>query len=98
MNRSPLKFFLLVFALSIPFWLIQPRDWPISASVGAPLIAALILVYREEGRGGVRRLLSKAFDQRRIRKGIWYGPIILLMPVIYLLDLWGHEPDGATTP
>lgn len=85
MIRSPLRFFVLVFALSIPIWLIQPRDWPISASVGAPLIAALILVYREEGGGGVRRLLSRVFDQRRIRKGIWYGPIILLMPVIYLL-------------
>jgi uncharacterized protein len=85
MIRSPLRFFVLVFALSIPIWLIQPRDWPISASVGAPLIAALILVYREEGGGGVKRLLSRVFDQRRIRKGIWYGPIILLMPVIYLL-------------
>ena len=85
MNRSPVRFFLFVFAFSIPVWLIQPRGWPISASVGAPLIAALILVYREEGRGGVRRLLSKAFDQRRIRKGTWYGPIIFLMPLIYLL-------------
>jgi hypothetical protein len=45
MNRSPLAFFVLVFALSIPIWLIEPRDWPISASVGAPLMAALILVY-----------------------------------------------------
>jgi membrane protease YdiL (CAAX protease family) len=86
MNRSPVRFFLLVFALSIPIWLVQPRDWPISASVGAPLMAALILVYREEGgRGGVLRLLSRVFDQRRIRKGIWYGPIIFLMPLIYLL-------------
>jgi membrane protease YdiL (CAAX protease family) len=86
MNRSPLKFFLLVFALSIPFWLMQPRDWPISASVGAPLLAALILVYREEGGGpGVRRILSRVFDQWRIRNKIWNVPIIFLMPLIYLL-------------
>jgi uncharacterized protein len=86
MNRSPVRFFLLVFALSIPFWLIQPREWPISTSVGAPLLAALILVYSEEGgRGGVKRLLSRVFDQRRIRKGIWYVPIIFLMPLLYLL-------------
>jgi CAAX protease family protein len=86
MNRSPVRFFLLVFALSIPFWLIQPRDWPISASVGAPLIAASILVYREEGGGGgVRRLSSRVFDRRRIRKRIWYVPIILLMPLLSLL-------------
>jgi membrane protease YdiL (CAAX protease family) len=86
MKRSPLAFFLLVFALSIPFWLIQPRDWPISTSVGAPLIAALILVHREEGGGrGVRRLLSRVFAQWRIRKRIWYVPIIFLMPLLYLL-------------
>jgi membrane protease YdiL (CAAX protease family) len=53
--------------------------------VGAPLIAALILVYREEGGGGVKRQLSRVFDLRRIRKGIWYVPIIFLMPLIYLL-------------
>jgi membrane protease YdiL (CAAX protease family) len=86
MNRSPVKFFLLVFALSIPFWLVQPRDWPISASVGAPLLAALILVYREAGGRGVRRILSRVFDQRRIRKKIWYVPIIFLMPLLYLLS------------
>ncbi len=84
-NRSPLKIFVLVLALSIPTWLIQPRDWPISASVGAPLMAALILVYREGGVGGVRRLLSRVFDQRRIRNRIWYVPIIFLMPILYLL-------------
>jgi uncharacterized protein len=86
MNRSPVKFFLLVFALSIPFWLVQPRDWPISASVGAPLLAALILVYREAGGRGVRRILSRVFDQWRIRKKIWYVPIIFLMPLLYLLS------------
>lgn len=98
MIRSPLRFFVLVFALSIPIWLIQPRDWPISASVGAPLIAALILVYREEGGGGVRRLLSRVFDQRRIRKGIWYGPIILLMPVLYLLTYGVMSLMGLPLP
>lgn len=98
MIRLPLRFFVLVFALSIPIWLIQPRDWPISASVGAPLIAALILVYREEGGGGVRSLLSRVFDQRRIRKGIWYGPIILLMPVIYLLTYGVMSLMGLPLP
>jgi membrane protease YdiL (CAAX protease family) len=98
MNRSPLKFFLLVFALSIPFWLIQPRDWPIAASVGAPLIAALIMVYKEEGAGGVRRLLSRVFDQWRIRKKIWYVPIIFLMPLLYLLTYWVMRLMGLQIP
>ena len=99
MNRSPVRFFLLVFALSIPFWLIQPRDWPISASVGAPLLAASILVYREEGGGGgVRRLSSRVFDQRRIRKKIWYVPIILLMPLLYLLTYLVMRLIGLPLP
>ena len=98
MNRSPLKFFLLVFAVSVPFWLIQPRDWPISASVGAPLIAALILVYREAGGGGVRRLLRRILDQWRIRSKIWYVPTIFLMPLIYLLTFGVMRLIGLPLP
>jgi membrane protease YdiL (CAAX protease family) len=48
-------------------------------------MAALILVYREGGLGGVMRLLSRIFDHRRIRNRIWYGPIIFLMPIMFLL-------------
>ena len=99
MNRAPVRFFLLVFALSIPFWLIQPRDWPISASVGAPLLAGLILVYREEGGGrGVRRLSSRVFDQWRIRESIWYVPIIFLMPLLYLLTYLVMRLIGLPLP
>src|SRR5919112_6855302 len=104
MDRSPLTFFLLVFAHSIPFWLIQPRDWPISVSVGAPLLAALILVYSQERGGrGVRRLLSRVFDQWRIWSKFWYVPIIFLMPLLYLLSylgmrLLGLEVSGRTAP
>jgi membrane protease YdiL (CAAX protease family) len=98
MIRSPLRFFVLVFALSIPIWLIQPRDWPITASVGAPLIAALILVYREEGGGGVRRLLGRIFEQWRIRDRLWYGPIIFLMPVIFLLTYGVMRLMGLPLP
>ena len=98
MNRSPLKFFLLVFALAIPIWLIGaiagrglplPMNLPVSAlQAFCPLIAALILVYREEGVGRLWRLSSRVFDQRRIRKKIWYVPIIFLLPTLYLLTYW----------
>jgi len=57
-RRSPLKFFLLVFALSIPFWLIGAvtplqllPGLPVSSLMAfCPLIAASILVYREGNR------------------------------------------------
>jgi membrane protease YdiL (CAAX protease family) len=60
---------------------------PVSAlQAFCPLIAALILVYREEGVGRVRRLLRRVFDQWRIRNRIWYVPIIFLLPLLYLLS------------
>lgn len=73
LKKSPLTFFVLVFALSLPFWLLGamaeqglplPVNLPVSSlMVVCPLIAALILVYREEKLGGIRRLLQRVFDQ-----------------------------------
>jgi hypothetical protein len=97
-KRSPLRFFVLVFALSLPIWLIEPRDWPITASVGTPLIAALILVYREDGRAGTRRLLRRVFDQKRIKPKIWYVPIIFLLPAIFLLTYMITRLTGLPLP
>jgi hypothetical protein len=97
-KRSPLRFFLLVFALSIPIWLIEPRDWPITASVGTPLIAALILVYREDGQAGTSRLLRRVFDQKRIKPKIWYVPTIFLLPIIYLLTYEVTRLTGLPLP
>jgi membrane protease YdiL (CAAX protease family) len=91
--RSPLKFFLLVFALSIPFWMIGAvtdmqllPGLPVSALAAfCPLMAALVLVYRETRSAGVIDLLRRAFDYRRIRGVAWYAPIFLLMPAVSLV-------------
>jgi hypothetical protein len=66
-NRSRLKFFLLVYGLSIPLWIIEtridvkglPLDIPITDILVAftPTIAASILVYKEEGLIGVKNCL-----------------------------------------
>jgi uncharacterized protein len=94
-NHSPLKFFLLVYGLSIPLWIIEtridvkglPLDMPITDIVAAftPLIAASILVYKEEGRIGLNNLFKRILDFSRITKKIWYVPIILLPFLMYLL-------------
>jgi uncharacterized protein len=95
-NKSPLKFFLMVFALNIPLWVIGtmvkvkglPLDVPVTDFIAAftPLIAACILVYKEEGTiAAIKTLLKRTFDFSRIRQKIWYLPVILLMPIIYLL-------------
>jgi membrane protease YdiL (CAAX protease family) len=103
-NRSPLQFFALVFALSIPFWLIGAAtnlQWMPGLSASAlmafcPMAAALILVYRENRTVGVTELLRKAFDFRRIKSKRWYVPILLLMPgvsvAVYALMRWMNIP------
>jgi uncharacterized protein len=97
-KRSPLRFFLLVFALSIPIWLIEPQDWPLTASVATPLIAALILVYREDGYAGTSKLLRRVFDQKRIKPRIWYAPTFFMPPIIYLLTYGVTRLTGLPLP
>jgi uncharacterized protein len=88
-DRRPLAFFALVFSLSLPFWIIgqvSPVEVLPALPVGAlmlvtPMIAASILVYQEEGAAGVRALLQRAFDFRRIPP-LWYVPLILLTPCL----------------
>lgn len=84
--RSPRKFFALVFALSIPIWLVEPEEWPITAAVGAPLLAGLLRAYGENGFAGMRSLFGRVFDYRWISNRIWYLPALLLMPVLSLVS------------
>jgi hypothetical protein len=92
-QRFPLTFFALVFALSIPIWLIG-SVWPLellpglpvsSLMVLCPVIAASILVYREDKTGGVIRLLKRSFDGERVKAEVWYLPAVFLWPGIALL-------------
>lgn len=91
-SRSPLAFVLLVFTLLLPFLVIGAMTdlellpgLSVSA-VGAlcPLAAAVILVTKESGTKGVRELLRRSFDFRRIEKKIWYLPALLLVPTVTL--------------
>ncbi len=103
-NKSPLKFFLIVYGLSIPLWMIETMidlkrsalDFSIIDILAAftPLVAASILVYRDEGRSGIKKLFKRILDFARIKKKIWYLPIIFLPLFIYFLiyliiDLFG---------
>jgi membrane protease YdiL (CAAX protease family) len=95
--RSPLRFFLLVFALSVPFWVVGavaesqgfrpklPMRLPVSSVMAfCPAIAAGILILRAEGYAGVTRLLRRSVDYRSVRPPRWYVVIVLLNPAIVL--------------
>jgi hypothetical protein len=106
-NRSPLKFFLLVFALSLPFfWAGAFTTFqllpgiPVTAliAVFCPAAAAVILVYLESETAGVRELLKRSFDFKRIRAKIWYAPIFLLPPGLAVLQFGLRRWMGVPLP
>jgi hypothetical protein len=97
-TRSVTTFFLLVFLLSIPIWFMgavaeqllpgeMPTNLPISSLMAcSPVIAAVILVRRQEGSEGVKTLLRRAFDYKRIKGIVWYVPILFLWPAMMVLE------------
>ena len=105
-NRSPKIYFLLTFALSIPFWIAGALTnfqllpgIPISALGLVCMVgAASILVYRENGLAGVTELLKRSFDFKRVRSKIWYLPTILLMPFIMALSFVAQRLMGVPLP
>jgi membrane protease YdiL (CAAX protease family) len=105
-RRSPLKFFGLVLALSLPFWLIgaiSDRQLMPGLSVSAlmafsPMVAALMLVHRERGLAGVSELLNRSFDFRRIRSRAWIVLVLLLMPGVNVLVYGLMQWTGISVP
>lgn len=107
-ERSPLRFLILLFILSAPFWLAgniaeQQLPLPFSLPAGAlvlvcPMVAALILIYREEGSKGIKRQFRRCFDYKRIKAKVWYLPIFLLMPFLMALEYAVMKLTGMPVP
>jgi len=105
-RRSPLAFFVLTYALAVPFWLLGAvtggellPGLPVAALMtGCPLIAAAILVYRVHKRAGVRALFQRSFDFPPIPTAAWYGPILLLMPTVALVSFGVLRLGGVAIP
>jgi len=100
-------FFLLVFTISIPFWVLGGATdlelmpgLSVSALAGfAPVAAALVLVWRVRRSKGVLAFLKRSFDFKRIKDRRWYAPVLLLMPAVslavYGLMRWTDMPLPA---
>ena len=106
-GRSPLAFFVLMFALSIPLSLagtLMERELlpglPLSALVVpfCPLIAAAVLVYRENKLQGVIDLLKRTFDYKRVTAKVWFIPTVLLMPGVMILEYGLLRLMGSSIP
>lgn len=93
-------FFLLVLALSVPFYLIGLTGWrmpgiamlPIGALMGfVPTTVALVLVARSGRRSAVVRLLGRLFDPISRKGAMWLCVAVILMPMVCLIEyavLW----------
>lgn len=93
-KNHPLAFFVLVYAISAPFWIIGigqgksglPDNIPIT-DIGAtlsPFIAACILIHRENGGSGLKRFLCRVLDYRRIGRKRWLITAVFLFPGLYV--------------
>ena len=100
------RFFLLVFALSVPFALLGSVS-SVQLSPGIPLsalgficpvTAALILTYRKHGAAAATALVRRSFDFGRTRARVWYVPVILLMPCITTLTWVVARSTGLSVP
>jgi len=105
-NISIRNFVLLLFGLSIPPLVIGsiydvqlfPGFKLFQMSLAMPVVAALILIYRESGRDGIVALLKRTYDFRRIESKIWYLPILLIYPSIGFLDYLIQRMSGTSFP
>lgn len=105
-RASPWAFFLFVFVLSVPFYLLGSTGGrlpvatflPVSALMAfIPMIAALGLVYREGGVRAANEFLGRAFDYRRIKGVRWIFAALLLMPLVLTLE-YGVQRFSGVTP
>ena len=104
----PWQYFLLVYALSAPFWLLSlflkhsplPDNLPLT-DIGAaltPTVAAALLRYREGGMAAVRGLFGRVFDYGRIKHSAYFWTAILIFPLLYLLTYVAIRQTGQTIP
>jgi membrane protease YdiL (CAAX protease family) len=100
-KNHPFAFFVLIYAMSIPFWLISvhlgksglPDNIPLT-DIGAtlsPAIAACILVYIENGKSGLMAFFSRVYDYSRIINKRWLVTGLFLMPALYVITYVGMQ-------
>lgn len=101
-----MNFILLIFGLSTPCWVlgaiydiqIFPGFKLFQLPLAMPMVAALILIYRENKIDGVIALLRRTYDFRNIKPVIWLLPILLISPSIGFLNNWIQSFSGTSIP
>jgi len=95
-----------VFIFAIPFWLMGSivksqllPGLPFAALTAiCPMLAALILTYRDNGIEGMKKLLKRSFDFKRVSIKAWYLPTLALMPIVSVLSFYFLRLSGVDVP
>lgn len=110
MNDSPATFFALTFLLSVPFYVLnalaylgvlgEPELGPlyVACFTVTPIASASILTFRRSGARGLKQLLMRTFDFKRISGRRWYAAILLLPPLLFLMSLGVMVLSAAPLP
>jgi membrane protease YdiL (CAAX protease family) len=104
----PWLFFVLIYGLSAPFWILStqiaqsglPDNLPLTdiGAVLTPTVAAGMLRYREAGTLGVRELFRRTFDYSRIQRLRWIVAAVVIFPLFYLLTYVAIRTMGYPVP
>jgi hypothetical protein len=105
-SRSPTRFVLLLFGLCLPVWgvgavfdvQLLPGFKLFQLGLAMPMVAALLLTYRERGWTGIAALLRRTYDAGKIKPRIWFLPILLLYPSLGFIDYCVVRWQGAQVP
>jgi len=105
-HRSLKKFLFLLLALSMPFWVVgsiyDVQIFPgfnlYQLPLAMPMVTALILIFRENGKAGVIELLKRTYDFRLIKSKVWFMPMLLVYPSMGLLAYWILRFSGTSIP
>ena len=105
-DRSLSRFFLLLFGLCIPFWVIGtifdiqlfPGFKLFQAGLAMPMIASLLLTYHESGWAGTAALLRRIYDVSSIKPRIWFLPMLFVYPSFGFINYWIVRQAGADIP
>jgi membrane protease YdiL (CAAX protease family) len=105
-KRSLVNFLLLLFGLSTPCWVlgaiydvqIFPGFKLFQLPLAMPMVAALVLIYRENGKPGLITLLKRTYDFHNFKPRIWFLPILLIYPGIGFLNYWIQRFSGTSIP
>lgn len=109
LQRSVISYLITLLLLTIPFWIlgyVSDRlpgyilmNLPSSAlSTFVPLIAALILIYRQDNGQGIKPFFRWMFEYRSLRKKLWLFPILLTMPFLLWLSYVAMRLIGMELP